>query len=125
MKKIKLYEIKEEYIAFLKEIDLRVLSDHELKKHRKYADLGLCFGDMRYLVPLSSPDAADFDRSGKLRKTVLTIFRLRHNGNFLGKLLLNNMIPVPDQALIVFDINRAPDLLGGYMADPGSKDKER
>ena len=63
-----------------------------------------------YYLPLSHPDNSDYDANGNVRKTVIPIFRMvTANGKLLGKILLNNMIPVPMNQLTYYDVNTEQD----------------
>ena len=108
---IKLYEIDETYINYLKQYDNKLLSNHFKTHNRKYLGVGLKINNNDYFMPLSSPDAKDYDKFGNPRKTIVPIFRIfDHKKNFLGKVLINNMIPVPSSELVPYDIQKEKDL---------------
>ncbi len=99
---IRLYAIIDAYIAKLSSIDKRVLSNHENdRKHaRPYIGFLIKIKDFNYFLPLSSEDPKDYDEQGKLRFSTQTILRMKNKkGDFLGKILLNNMIPAPDSEI--------------------------
>ena len=107
---MKLYSISEKYITYLQKTDSRVLSNHAIKPTRKYLGLKLELNGFNYFLPLSSPDSADYDRNNNPRKTILPIYRMfDHNKRLLGKILINNMIPVPDSELEYYDIHKETD----------------
>lgn len=105
-----LYEITDDYIKYLQQFDKRVLSNHFVKHNRKYLGLGIELSGHMYYIPLSSPDSMDFDSNGNPRRTIIPIYRIYgNNGRLLGKLLLNNMIPVPMSELTKYDITKEQD----------------
>jgi len=107
---MKLYSISEQYIKYLQKTDPRVLANHAVKHTRKYLGLKLILNGSNYFLPLSSPDKMDYDKFGKPRKTILPIYRLVDNkGKLLGKILINNMIPVPDSELQFYDVTKETD----------------
>ncbi len=105
-----LYEVSDSYIKYLQKFDKRVLSNHFVKHNRKYLGLGIELNGHTYYLPLSSPDLMDYDSSGTPRKTIVPIYRIfGNNGRLLGKLLLNNMIPVPNAELTRYDVAKEQD----------------
>lgn len=92
-----LYKITDSYIKELEKVEKKVLSSHS--DDRKYArpHIGVLIKttNFNFFIPLSSPDSKDFINKS-VRKSTVTIKRLFDDKNqFLGKLLINNMIPVP------------------------------
>lgn len=105
-----LYEVTDKYIQYLQKSDEKVLDNHFVKQNRKYIGLGIELNKCIYYLPLSSPDPMDYDINGKPRKTIVPIFRLiANNGRLLGKILLSNMIPVPESELTKYDVNKEQD----------------
>lgn len=95
---IHLFSVSDEYISRLSTIDHRVLSNHEndRKHNRPYVGFLVFIEPFHYFLPLSSKDPRDYEEDGKLKSSTQTILRMvLQNGTFLGKVLLNNMIPVP------------------------------
>lgn len=95
---VHLFAVADEYISRLSTIDNRVLSNHEndRKHNRPYVGFLVFIEPFHYFLPLSSADKRDYDENGKLRPSTQTILRMvRPSGIFIGKILLNNMIPVP------------------------------
>lgn len=95
---IHLFAVSDEYISRISTIDHRVLSNHEndRKHNRPYIGFLVFIEPFHYFLPPSSADKRDYDENGKLRPSTQTILRMvRGNGTFMGKILLNNMIPVP------------------------------
>ena len=109
---MKLYVINEKYMEYLHKFDSKVLT-HNLEKHqRKFIALKVKLNGYQYFIPLSSPDFRDYYYENGVKKVqftrVPTIKRI-FNGNptvesYLGKLLFNNMIPVPEGYYHEFNI---------------------
>ncbi len=97
---MRLYHIKDEYIDFLRKYDDKVALNK--KESRPYVGVVLFVDGIKYYAPLTSPKAKHKDmKNGK-------DFRKIDQGR-LGAINFNNMIPVPDSALIMVDINRETD----------------
>ena len=100
MEQLRIYRISDKYVNFLSKVDPKV--QHNKNKRRPYVGIVLYVGEYRYFVPMESPKPNHANiKSGR------HIMRL--DGGSLGLLGFNNMIPVPDNALIVFDIDSEPD----------------
>ena len=101
MESLRIYRVEEKYIRFLKSRDSKVQDNKG--RRRPYVGVVLFVGSYKYFVPMESP-----------KPNHVTIKPGRHimklDDGKLGLLGFNNMIPVPDSALIVFDINNEPDL---------------
>lgn len=119
MEHLKLYEVSEEYVAFLRSAEKNVFSSKENDRNhpRKYLGIVLNINSYNYYVPLSSPKNTDYkfvDGTPLIRNSVIPIIRitaLSSSGNIelKGTLKLSNMIPVPDTELILYDIEREAD----------------
>jgi protein AbiQ len=106
------------YITYLKS-DPRLFSVYDNKEAiyshgRKYLGVVLEIKNFNYYVPLSSPKKADFDNAGHIRKSVIPIMRIitpDQNGvlELKATLRFSNMIPVPNCAIIPFNIYTEPD----------------
>jgi protein AbiQ len=82
---------------------------------RKYLGIVLQILTYPYYVPLSSPKKSDYDPTGRIRKDIIPIMRIiaeNESGNpeLKGTLRFSNMIPVPDCAIIPYDIHLERDL---------------
>lgn len=106
MEKLRLYRVTDKYIHFLKSRDIRVQDNK--KRRRPYVGIVLLVGDYRYFVPMESPKP----NHAKI-KPGRHIMKL--DDGKLGLLGFNNMIPVPDDALVSFDIDNEPDLKYGEL----------
>lgn len=116
---LKLYNISDEYINYLRKFDKKVFSNKEddRKHSRKYLGIILIIDEFNYFVPLSSPKDTDYiieDGTKIIRKNTIPIIRIiseDSNGNeeLKGTLKFSNMIPVPDFALIDYDVYSETD----------------
>ena len=109
---MKLYEIDRDYMDYLHKIDSKVLTHNVDKHQRKFIAIKVKLNGYQYFVPFSSPDFRDYYDDHGIKKVqftrVPTIKRI-FNGNptvesYLGKLLFNNMIPVPKGSYYEFNI---------------------
>ena len=110
---IHLFSVSDEYISRLSTIDHRVLFNHEndRKQNRPYVGFLVFIKPFDYFLPLSSKDPRDYGEDGKLKPSTQTILRMVHqNGTFLGKVLLNNMIPVPPSQIQEISLSKYTNL---------------
>ena len=124
MNDLKIYSVSDRYIDYL-------FSDPQLTKFifdskknnrthtRKYLGTVLEINGLSYFVPFSSPKPSDYiqnsDGSKTIRKSTMTIIRMtatnsRGEIELKGTLKLNNMIPVPVQELVYYDISAETDV---------------
>ena len=98
---MKFYHIAEDYIDFLRGYDSKV----PMNKNgaRPYIGVLLVVEELRYFAPLTSP------KPKHLRMKNGKDFRKIGGGKY-GAINLNNMIPVPENALIEMNIDLEPDL---------------
>ncbi len=116
---IHFYSISDTYIAKVSLEDARVLSNHENnRKHmRPYIGFIIRLNNYDYFLPLSSSDPKDFDERGNLRPSTQTILRMiNKRGRYLGKILLNNMLPVPESEITKISLMKKP-LTGNRSED--------
>lgn len=100
MESLRIYKVKEKYVRFLRSKDSRVL--YNKNQSRPYVGIVLHVGSYQYFVPMESPKPNHANiKPGK------HIFKIE--GGQLGLLGFNNMIPVPPEALIDFDIEKETD----------------
>lgn len=97
---MKFYYIKDDYIEFLRKIDSKVPDN----KHEKRPFVGIVFSinNINYYIPLSSPKPKH--KTMKNNKDFRKI-----NGGEYGVINYNNMLPVVEEALIEFNIQKEPD----------------
>ncbi len=96
-----IYNIKDSYISYLREFDQLVLENK--RESRPYVGIVFEINNMKYYVPFTSP---------KLKHTRMRNgkdFRKIANGVY-GAINFNNMIPVPDNALVLKDIENEPNI---------------
>lgn len=100
MSKFRFYHIADKYIRFLSSGDRRV--QHNKNQTRPYVGVVLKIDSIDYFVPLESPkpNHANIKSSGPVLKL--------KEGKY-GVMGFNNMIPVPDSALVDFDFNDVDD----------------
>jgi len=100
MDHLRIYRIEDKYIRFLHSRDSKV--QYNKGTRRPYVGIVLFVGQFRYFVPMESPKANHAKiKPGK--------HILKMEGGNLGLLGFNNMVPVPESALIRFDIANEPD----------------
>lgn len=110
---MKLFNIDENYIDFLKQFDKNIMnhSGEDYKKTRKYIGVLLEVNGFKYLAPLSSPKKNDYLEDGKIRKSIVSLIRIVYEDRLLGTIKLSNMIPVFDEAVIeYYDVEKEEDL---------------
>ena len=108
---IRFYSIANAFIARLRLVDHRVLSNHEEKrKHlRPYVGFIVKVNNYDYFLPLSSSDPKDYDENKRLRPSTQTILRMKNKKDeYLGKILLNNMIPAPNSEISEISLSKKP-----------------
>lgn len=94
------YRIKQDYILFLKKYDDKVADNKN--ENRPYIGIVLEIENIKYYAPFTSPKAKH------LKMKNAKDFRKINNGKY-GAINFNNMIPVPESALIRLDFNSEPD----------------
>lgn len=103
MNKLRLYRININYIKYLYSFDNRVQynssREDNYSKRRPYLGIVLKVNEINYFVPLEHPRL-----SHQKMKNNIYLFKI-HNGKY-GILGFNNMIPVKEDELIEFDINK-------------------
>ena len=97
---MKFYYIKNSYIDFLRQYDSRVL--YNKNEARPYIGIVFEINGIKYYAPLASPKAKHMYMKNGLD------FRKIDAGK-LGAINLNNMLPVPDSALMMIHISDIAD----------------
>lgn len=100
MERLKIYRIQDGYIRYLSAKDNRVM--YNKAQRRPYVGVVLTVGAYHYFVPMESPKPNHANM--KPGKHLLFLA-----GGRYGLLGFNNMIPVPDSALIAVDISAESD----------------
>lgn len=94
--------IKNNYLNFLHQFDIKVPQEHTNAKRRPFIGIVFNMRQILYFVPLASPKAKFKHLNNKV-----DFFKLR-NGE-LGALNFNNMIPVNEQTIDIYDIDNEKD----------------
>lgn len=92
---MRFYHIKDDYISYLRTYDSKVPENKQEK--RPYVGVVVEIGDIKYYAPFTSP------KEKHLKMKNCKDFRKIQGGEY-GAINFNNMIPVPDAALILIDI---------------------
>lgn len=116
---MQLYSISDEYISYLRKKFPRVYSNKEdMRVHtRKYLGAVIEIDSHKYYIPLSSPkDKHDYiivDGKKTIRKDSLIVMRIVSGAGddmeLKGTLQIGTMIPVPDAAIELYDVENEPD----------------
>lgn len=87
MDNLKLYEISEKYIAFLRHADNNVFSAKEKERNhtRKYLGIVYTINNYNYYIPLSSPKSTDYQISNGERKIRKNKNKIIQNAKVLYK----------------------------------------
>ena len=119
MDNLKLYEISEEYISYLRSFDSFVFSAKEDDRNhtRKYLGIVYTINNYNYYIPLSSPKNTDYQMINgkrKIRKSIVPLIRITAQSDsgeleLKGTLKLSNMIPVPSSELTLYDLENETD----------------
>lgn len=119
MSNLKLYEISEEYISYLRTFEKNVFSAKEEDRNhtRKYLGIVLTINHYNYYIPLSSPKSTDYrldNGKRKIRPSIIPIIRIISKSvsgetELKGTLKLSNMIPVPASELTLYDVDHESD----------------
>ena len=105
-KNLELFHINGDYVKYLKSFDNNVQNNYDNSVRKKpYVGVVLNMNGKDYFAPLTSPK----DKHLKLRDSDPTTFKIKHNGKFIGSVLLNNMIPVRKEFISKIDINSIQD----------------
>lgn len=100
IQKLYIYKVDEAYIKYLKQFDPKVHNEYD-NGRCKYVGVLITINGQHYYAPLSSPKPKHVHLKGK------DLVKIK--GGTLGVLNLNNMIPIPENALIKFNIDKEPD----------------
>ena len=110
---MRIVEIKDSYIEFLRNFYPNAILDNKVgrRKHkRKFVGVVLFINSFLYFAPLSSPKESDYDNNHNIRKSTDAILRIVVKNKLIGKILINNMFPVPNSEIIEYNINNEEDL---------------
>ncbi len=114
---IRIVEINEEYVNYLKKFFFSTMLDNKVnvrKRSRKYVGILIHISDYNYFAPLSSPKLSDYNSDETIKKSTIIVFRMidksKGNTRLLVLIKLNNMIPVPDESILEYDVDKELDL---------------
>lgn len=97
---MRFYHITDEYITYLRKYDTKV--EENKRESCPYVGIVIQIKDIKYYAPFTSP------KKKHLKMKNSKDFRKIKGGTY-GAINFNNMIPVPDSALILVDIDHEPD----------------
>lgn len=106
MSKLRFYEVNDSYIEYCRNFDCKV-PDNKIgsRKHaRKFIGIVLEIGNYKYFAPLSS-----YKPKHNTMSEGVDFIKIKDNDGGYAVINLNNMIPVPDDAIIEIDIDNEPD----------------
>lgn len=112
-KRIRIYEIKSEYIKYLGKYQKHVFFHNEGTNIRKYIGVVLEIKGMKYFVPLSS-----YKEKHKKMKECVDFIKIKE----YAVINLNNMIPVPNSQIVNIDINKEKDQSYKYLLQAESRE---
>ena len=115
-KRIRIYEIKYEYIQYLSVYQKHIFSHKDGKSNRKYIGIVMEINGIKFFAPLSSHK----DKHKRMRETV-DFIKIKD----YAVINLNNMIPVPSDQIIELDINKEKDLSYRYLLQAESREVNR
>ncbi|WP_083924110.1 type III toxin-antitoxin system ToxN/AbiQ family toxin [Propionispira raffinosivorans] len=95
---MKLYEIDKDYLLFLHNIDDNVSLEHPNANSRKFLGVVCEINNIKYYAPLGSPK-----EKHKTMHEGLDLYKIK-NGE-LGMINFNNIIPVSDDVVSMFDLS--------------------
>ncbi|MCM1252721.1 MAG: type III toxin-antitoxin system ToxN/AbiQ family toxin [Clostridium sp.] len=97
---MKIYRIKDEYIAFLRTKDSKVLTNKE--ERRPYVGIVYSINNLNYYIPLTSPKP----KHKKMKNT--KDFHKIKNGEY-GAINFNKMLPVKEECIVEFNFKNEQD----------------
>ncbi len=117
---LRLYSLNDDFINDLRNnVSKHVFSndDPNYSHTRKYLGVLLSINDFSYYAPLSSPKESDYlYMKGRkvIRNSILSIIRMTETDEtgkrtLLGTIKLSNMMPVPQNMLVDYDLDNETD----------------
>ena len=111
--RIRIYEIKSEYIQYLSNNQKHIFAQADVKNMRKYIGVVFEIKSIKYFAPLSS-----FKAKHKQMSETVDFIKIKD----YAVINLNNMIPVPNSQIIEIDINKEKDLSYRYLLQAESRE---
>lgn len=113
MQRLKIYEIKKEYIHYLSQYQPHLFFD---TGSRKYIGIILDINGIKYFAPLSS-----FKQKHKKMDESVDFIKIKD----YAVININNMIPVPEGQYLLVDINGTKDTHYRYLLQAESREINR
>lgn len=103
----KIFMVQDDYINFCRVYDSKVQKNKEENRKfaKKYLGIIFKFNNTKFYVPFSSYKCEKHDNMNDS----IDFIKIVDNQGKYAVLNINNMIPVPDEAIIEFDINVLPN----------------
>ena len=114
--RIRIYEIKNEYIRYLGNYQKHIFGQTEGEKRRKHIGVVLEIQGVKYYAPLSS-----YKTKHKKMKETIDFLKIKE----WAVINLNNMIPVPESQIVEIDINQEKDPSYRYLLQAESREVNR
>lgn len=116
--KFTIINIKKQYLEYLHMYDSKVLIEHPNSKHRPYIGIAFILDKFLYFIPLSSPKEKHVNMKNKI-----DFYKIK-NGK-LGALNFNNMIPITQESIIIYDIKNETDIKYKFLLNSQLRQLER
>ena len=115
-KRLKIYEVKSEYIQYLSNYQNHLFLHTNEKGKRKYIGIVFQINGMNYFAPLSSYKT----KHVQMRESV-DFIKIKD----YAVINLNNMIPIPQSQIVEIDINKEKDMSYRYVLQAESREINR
>ena len=115
-KRLRIYEIKNEYIKYLSNYQEHLFLHTNEKGKRKYIGIVFQINGINFFAPLSSYKT----KHVKIKESV-DFIKIKD----YAVINLNNMIPVPNSQIVEIDINKEKDLSYRYLLQAESREINR
>ena len=115
-KRLKIYEVKSEYIQYLSNYQKHLFLHTNEKGKRKYIGIVFQINGMNYFAPLSSYKT----KHVQMRESV-DFIKIKD----YAVINLNNMIPIPHSQIVEIDINKEEDMSYRYVLQAESREINR
>ena len=115
-KRLRIYEIKNEYIKYLSNYQEHLFLHTNEKGKRKYIGIVFQINGINFFAPLSSYKT----KHVKMKESV-DFIKIKD----YAVINLNNMIPVPNSQIVEIDINKEKDLSYRYLLQAESREINR
>ena len=115
-KRLKIFEVKSEYIQYLSNYQKHLFLHTNEKGKRKYVGIVFQINGIYFFAPLSSYKT----KHVKMKESV-DFIKIKD----YAVINLNNMIPVPNSQIVEIDINKEKDLSYRYLLQAESREINR